>query len=142
MKKAIVFSGVFILLTVIVLMINLPGQLLSFFLVGLIPYTTVTVPPVLMLCAWLLMPVLLFAGVNLIRGLFHLVMIIAEQIEYAVKAHIDAAVHDKQPNILQRLVTRAGGLKTHFLKVLKSMQKKFKHLPKLRYRKISDLHEA
>ena len=69
---------------------NLLDQIVALLLVGLIPFTNYVVPAFMMFFIWLLLPVGLIASFFAIKGLFTLIFLLIEAVEYHIKEWIDS----------------------------------------------------
>lgn len=87
MKKLLIVSVILTFLYLGAISIQLPAQLLALLLVGLIPYTQISLPPLMMFFVWALLPALLFFTVQIVKGLYTLVLLLFEQAEYAAYAY-------------------------------------------------------
>lgn len=88
MKKLVILVLAIVSFFVVAHVLHLSDHLLALLLVGLIPFTQISMPPIFMFFIWALLPVILFFALSSIKGLYLLGLLISEQIEYAYYARI------------------------------------------------------
>lgn len=140
MKHAAVFIMLVVIILALFVRLNVFDQLVGLLFVGLIPYTSVSVSPFMMILCWALLPVFLFGGFHAVRGLYIVSMLVSEQIEFALNARRDAHKKArKSAKLAKKPTTFHGRLARIALAAVKSTHVKFPKLPKQRFGKVPEL---
>lgn len=140
MKKVAIFFMLIVIFSALFVRLNVFDQLVGLLFVGLIPYTSVSISPFVMLLCWALLPVFLFGGFHFVRGVYIVSMFVSEQIEFALNARRDA--HKKARKSIKSIkkpTTFHGRLARIALTAAKSTHVKFPKLPKQRFGKVPEL---
>ena len=133
MKNLLVFLLVSVIAIIFVRAIHLPDHILALLLVGLIPYTNISLPPLMMFFVWMLLPFMLFFAVYAVKGLYILGLIICEQLEYGYNNYLSHKTTTKRAS-RRRVYTKI--LKKQSKSIGRRWDKKFqrflkKHVPAL-----------
>ena len=140
MKKVAIFFMLIVIISALFVRLNVFDQLVGLLFVGLIPYTSVSISPFVMLLCWALLPVFSFGGFHLMRGIYIVSMIVSEQIEFTLNARRDAHKKaQKSTKSIKNPTTFHGRLARIALAAAKSTHVKFPKLPKQRFGKVPEL---